>query len=274
MGSKKRPVPTPLAGASGLIDAHTHLTSCPDEPEAVVQRARAAGVDALVTVGDGLEEAEQALEVATQLDRVWAACAIHPTRARELDDSARERLTQLAQNPQCVSIGETGLDTYWIGKQDWCAPLEVQEEALRFHIDLAVESGKALMIHNREADADLMRVLASAPQPETVILHCFSSPLEVAQQAWERGYVLSFAGNVTFKRNDYLREAAAQVPLDQILYETDAPYMTPEPFRGARNEPAFIGHTAACIAHARGMELAEFTAAAAENFRRVYQLDT
>ena len=272
MGKKKRATPTPLAGATGLIDAHTHLTSCPDEPAAVVERARAAGVEAMVTVGDGLAEAEAALAVAQQLDQVWAACAIHPTRARELDDAARARLRELAADPLCVSIGETGLDTYWIGKEEWCAPLEAQEEALRFHIDLAVSSGKALMIHNREADADLLRVLDSSPQPKTVILHCFSSPLEVAREAIERGYVLSFAGNVTFKRNDELRQAAALAPMEQILYETDAPYMTPEPFRGARNEPAFIGHTAQCIATARGMELEEFSAAVAANFRRVYQL--
>lgn len=128
------------------------------------------------------------------------------------------------------------------------------------------------MIHNREADAELLRVLDSSPQPKTVILHCFSSPLEVAREAIERGYVLSFAGNVTFKRNDELRQAAALAPMEQILYETDAPYMTPEPFRGARNEPAFIGHTAQCIATTRGMALEEFSAAVAANFRRVYQL--
>lgn len=271
MGKKKRPTPIPLAGLDGLIDAHTHLSSCKDEPDSLVHRAREAGVDTLVTVGDGLEEAERALELAHRYESVWAACAIHPTRAGELDSAARERIIEMAADPLCVAVGETGLDSYWLS-EPWCAPLDVQEESLRFHIDVACSSGKALMIHNREADEDLLRILADSPAPSAVILHCFSSPLDVAREALDRGYVLSFAGNVTFKRNAELREAAALAPADQLLYETDAPYMTPEPFRGARNEPAFIGHTAACLAEVRGQSIEEFTAGARECFDRVYQV--
>lgn len=231
----------------------------------------AAGVAKICTVGDGLAEAELALQAAQHHERVYAACAIHPTRAHELDDAARARLTEMVADPRCVAVGETGLDTYWIRHEpERTAPLEVQEEALRWHIDLAVAEGKALMLHNREADEDLMRVLADAPQPVETILHCFSSPLAMAEEALARGYVLSFAGNVTFKRNDELREAARIAPRGQVLIETDAPYMTPEPFRGARNEPALIGHTALCVAEARGMEPAEFAAEVSETFERVY----
>ncbi|MDO4685273.1 MAG: TatD family hydrolase [Corynebacterium sp.] len=271
---KSRPVPVPAPTLRGIVDAHTHLASCGartrEDVAAIVDRAVAAGVEKLCTVGDGLAEAELALAAAQQNERVFAACAIHPTRANELDDAARARLTQMAADPRCVAVGETGLDTYWIGKSDTCAPLDLQEEALRWHIDLAVASGKALMIHNREADEDLLRVLADAPQPRTTILHCFSSPIDIAKEALSRGYVLSFAGNVTYKRNTELREAARIAPAGQLLIETDAPYMTPEPYRGGRNEPAIVGHTAYCVAEVRGQQPEEFAAELMKTFDDVY----
>lgn len=275
--SKKKPRPTPVPAEriAGLIDAHTHLASArartKDEVDAIVERAVDAGVERICTVGDGLDEAELALQAAHFNDRVFAACAIHPTRAGELDEAARERLTQMAADERCVAIGETGIDTYWIKHDpDRTAPLDVQEEAFRWHIQLAVDSGKALMIHNREGDADMMRILADAPQPKDVMLHCFSSPIDVAREAIDRGYVLSFAGNVTFKRNDELREAAALAPTGQLLIETDAPYMTPEPFRGARNEPALIGYTAHVVAEARGMVVEDLAAEVGETFSRIF----
>lgn len=277
--AKKKPRPTPCAAQPipQLIDAHTHLASCgarsAAEVAAIVERAAAAGVTNICTVGDGLAEAELALAAAQSHPAVVAACAIHPTRAGELDDAARRRLREMAADPKCVAIGETGLDTYWITHApETTAPLSVQEEALRWHIDLAVESDKALMIHNRDADAELFDVLADAPTPRDTILHCFSSPMQYARMALDRGYVLSFAGNVTFKRNTELREIAALAPIEQILIETDAPYMTPEPFRGGRNEPQFIGYTALCIAKERGMAVTELATQLNQNFRRVYQL--
>ena len=275
--SKKKPRPTPVPAEPipGLVDAHTHLASCgartQEEIDAVVGQAVATGVERICTVGDGLEEAKLALEAAHLNDRVFAACAIHPTRAHELDSDARAELTRMAADTRCVAVGETGIDTYWLTHDaDTTAPLEVQEEAFRWHIDLAVESGKALMIHNREGDAEVMRILDDAPRPKHVILHCFSSPLDVAREAIERGYVLSFAGNVTFKRNEELRAAAALAPVGQLLVETDAPFMTPEPFRGAKNEPALIGHTAKAVAEARGMDVADVAREVAETFSRVY----
>ena len=135
-----------------------------------------------------------------------------------------------------------------------------------------MESGKTLMILYREGDAELMRILADAPAPREVILHCFSSPVEVAKEAIERGYVLSFAGNVTFKRNDGLREAAKFAPAGQLLIETDAPYMTPEPFRGTRNEPALIGHTAKVVAEARDMPVEALAEEVSATFDRVFNL--
>ncbi|MHD0187609.1 TatD family hydrolase [Corynebacterium diphtheriae] len=276
---KPRPIPVPADTIPGLIDAHTHIASCgateQDEVDAFVQRALAAGVERICTVGDGLAEAEFALQAAQMNSRVFAACAIHPTRARELDQAARNRLTEMAHDPRCVAIGETGIDTYWITHDpDNTADLETQEEALRWHIDLAVATGKALMIHNREGDDHLMRILEDSPQPPETILHCFSSPIDVTKQALDRGYVLSFAGNVTFKRNEELREAARIAPISQLLIETDAPYMTPEPFRGARNESALIGHTALCVAASRGESVADCVAGISATFDRVYGVDT
>ena len=277
MSKKSRPVPEPAEYIAHLTDAHTHLASCGARDAVTVAefvtRAHAAGVQRICTVGDGLAEAELALAAAESHPDVVAACAIHPTKARELDDAARARLREMAAHPKCVAIGETGLDTYWIRhRPDETAPLAVQEEALRFHIDVAVAAGKALMIHNREADADLLRVLGDAPTPKYTILHCFSSPTAVAEEAIARGYVLSFAGNVTFKNNEELRQIAAMVPIDQLLIETDAPFMTPVPYRGAKNEPAFIGHTALCVAAARSMPVAKLAEAVAANFDRVYQI--
>ncbi|WP_342319321.1 TatD family hydrolase [Corynebacterium mayonis] len=274
--SKKKSRPTPVAAEPipGLVDAHTHLASTGKAVSELVERAVTAGVERLCTVGDGLREAELALQAARDDERVFAACAIHPTRAGELDGAARARLREMAADERCVAIGETGIDTYWLTHApDSTAPLDVQEEALRWHIDLAVECGKALMIHNREGDEELMRILADSPPPREVMLHCFSSPVEVAREAIERGYVLSFAGNVTFKRNDALREAAALAPVGQLLIETDAPYMTPEPYRGARNEPALIGHTALAVAQARGMRVADLAVEVSETFDRVFGLD-
>lgn len=284
MSKKSRPKAVPPEKVFPLFDAHTHLyaaylKSKISEEETYQQgilrlmtRAEGSGLAGVCTVGDGMDETEFALEAAHFHPRVWAACAIHPTRAHELDDAARARLTEMAADPRCVAIGETGLDTYWIGKDEDTPSLEVQEEAFRWHIDLAVNSGKALMIHNREADADTLRVLADAPKPENVILHCFSSPLDVAKEALDRGYILSFAGNSTFKRNEEMREAARIAPAEQILLETDAPYMTPEPFRGQRNEPSFVGYTARLLADVRDVSASVLAAQATENARRIYGL--
>lgn len=274
---KPRPIPEPAPFLPHLVDAHTHLASCgadtPEAVRAVMNRAATAGVERVCTVGDGLDEAEQALLAAHWDERVYAACAIHPTRAGELGEEQRRRLAEMAADPRCVAIGETGIDTYWLKHDpEGTAPLEVQEEALRWHAELAARSGKALMIHNREGDEHLLRILDDCPHPPTVILHCFSSPLSMARQAIERGWVLSFAGNVTFKRNEELREAAALTPRGQLLVETDAPYMTPEPYRGARNEPAFVGHTARCVARVRGQAPEDLAEEVTRTFSTVYGL--
>ncbi|WP_394288021.1 TatD family hydrolase [Corynebacterium variabile] len=278
MSKKKRPTPVPPEPLPELFDAHTHLASChtttPDEVVTIMDRAAAVGVNQVCTVGDDLAESVQALEAAHADERVFAACAIHPTRADQLfEDGVQDSLRELAADPRCVAVGETGLDTYWITHDpEQTAPLDVQESALRWHMALAHELDKPLMIHNREADADLLRVLDDAPDDLRIMLHCFSSPLAVAQEAVDRGYWLSFCGNVTFKRNDELREAARICPSERILVETDAPFMTPEPFRGARNEPAFVGYTARCVAEVRGVTPEALGAQVTRNARDLYRI--
>src|SRR5699024_7770392 len=162
---KPRPTPVPAEGMSGMIDAHTHLTSCTDEISALLARIVAAGVERVCTVGEGIAEDERALQAAQAHHRMCAACAIHPTKAHTLDDGARSRLKAMAADPRCVAVGETGLDDSWTQQApEDTASMEVQDLALRWHADLAAEVNKTLMIHNREADTDLMRVLGECAQ--------------------------------------------------------------------------------------------------------------
>ena len=274
---KPRPIPVPPEPLPRLFDAHTHLWSCgardADATRALMDRAAATGVEMVCNVGDGIDETRHAVEATRWDERIVAAAAIHPTRSDQLTAEVRGELEQLAADPKVVAIGECGLDWYWIGKNDSTADRDTQIEALHWHIDLAKKLGKPLMIHNREADADLMRELKSAGEPDAVILHCFSSPLDIAHEALDRGYVLSFAGNSTFPANEHLRQACADAGPQQFVIETDAPYMTPVPFRGGRNEPTFIGYTARVLAHARGVDAATFAAQASDNARRLFGLN-
>ncbi|MFD3431034.1 TatD family hydrolase [Nocardia fluminea] len=267
------PVPAPLAP---LIDAHTHLDACgatdAASTAAIVDRAASAGVGHVVTVADDLAAAQWAVQAAQWDPRVYAAVALHPTRVNALDDKAKAELEHLATDPRVVAVGETGLDYYWPGKLDGCADVETQIEGFRWHIDLAKRVRKPLMIHNREADHDLLTVLLDEGAPDTVIFHCFSSDATMAEACVAEGYVLSFSGTVSFKNAHELREAAKLVPDDQILVETDAPYLTPHPYRGAPNESYCLPYTVRALAEVREQDpqaLAEITTA---NARRLYRI--
>ncbi|MDO4908827.1 MAG: TatD family hydrolase [Corynebacterium sp.] len=260
-----------------LIDAHTHLSSIirkgeKTTVEEIMARAAEVGVGYVMTVSDDMAESEEAVKHAHLSPNIYCALAFHPTNAHELDETCRKRMAELVQDPKCLAIGETGLDEYWIGKMESCPELDVQEEAFRWHIGLARDVDKPVMIHSRDADENLLRVLKDEELPREVMLHCFSSPMETAKQALDLGCVLSFCGNTTFKRNDYLREIAAYAPLDRILVETDAPFMSPEPLRGRRNEPSHIVHTYQCIADARGIPRAALEEAVEQNFHRMFRV--
>ncbi|MBY6681016.1 TatD family hydrolase [Rhodococcus sp. BP-316] len=266
-------LPTPLAP---LVDAHTHLDACgatdAASVAAILDRSASVGVGRVVTVADDLDAARFAVAAAHWDSRVYAATAIHPTRANVLTDEVRAEIDRLARDPRTVAVGETGLDYYWPGKLDGCAAVEEQVEGFRWHIDLAKRVGKPLMIHNRDADHDVLAVLLDEGAPETVIFHCFSSGPEMAQVCVDAGYVLSFSGTVSFKNSHDLREAAQLVPDGQYLLETDAPFLTPHPFRGAPNEPYCLPYTARALAEATGRTADEVAASATATAERVYRL--
>lgn len=272
----KRPAPEPPEPLSPLVDAHTHLDACgatdAESVAAMVDRAAAVGVGRVVTIADDLDAAGFAVRAAHWDPRVYAAVALHPTRANALDDAAKRELETLAADPRVVAVGETGLDYYWPRTLDGCAGIEEQIEGFRWHIDLAKRVGKPLMIHNREADHDLLAVLLDEGAPETVIFHCFSSDANMALACVEQGYVLSFSGTVSFKNAHDLREAAKLVPDEQILVETDAPFLTPHPFRGAPNEPYCLPYTVRSLAETRDQNPAELARQTTANAERVYRL--
>ncbi|WP_336084422.1 TatD family hydrolase [Nocardia sp. SSK8] len=276
VANTNRPAPPPPPPLAPLIDAHTHLDACGATDAAstsvIVDRAAAVGVGQVVTVADDLAAAQWAVRAANWDPRVYAAVALHPTRANALDDKAKAELEYLATDPRVVAVGETGLDYYWPGKLDGCADIETQIDGFRWHIELAKRVRKPLMIHNREADHDLLTVLLDEGAPDTVIFHCFSSDATMAEACVAEGYVLSFSGTVSFKNAHELREAAKLVPDDQILVETDAPYLTPHPYRGAPNESYCLPYTVRALAEVREQdprELAEITTA---NARRLYRI--
>ncbi|WP_349270894.1 putative metal-dependent hydrolase TatD [Mycolicibacterium parafortuitum] len=270
-GTKQRREPPPIPEPVGrLVDAHTHLDACgaqdADGVRAILDRAAAAGVRAVVTIADDLESARWAAEAADWDSRVYAAVALHPTRANALTAEARTVIERLAQHPRVVAIGETGMDLYWPGRLDGCAEPGEQREAFAWHIDLAKRTGKPLMIHNRDADASVLDVLRAEGAPETVIFHCFSSDAEMARACLDEGWLLSLSGTVSFKNARDLREAAALIPDGQLLVETDAPFLTPHPYRGAPNEPYCLPYTVRALADLLGRpaeELAELTSATA-----------
>ncbi|MBM4721903.1 YchF/TatD family DNA exonuclease [Rhodococcus hoagii] len=274
--SKDRPAPDLPEPLFPLVDAHTHLDACgatdAESTRAIVDRAASVGVERIVTVADDLAAAQFAVNAANWDERVFAAVAIHPTRANTLDDATKAEIERLASDPRVVAVGETGLDLYWPGKLDGCAAVEEQEDGFRWHIDLAKRLGKPLMIHNREADTDLLRVLDAEGAPETVILHCFSSDSAMARACVDAGYVLSFSGTVSFKNAKALREAALSVPSDQLLVETDAPYLTPHPYRGAPNQSYCLPYTLRALAEVRGEDPIELAKASTATAERVYRL--
>lgn len=267
--SEQPPAPAPL---TPLIDAHTHLDACGATDAAsitaIVERAAAVGVQAVVTIADDLESACWVVEAADADERVYAAVALHPTRANALTEEAKTVIERLAAHPRVVAVGETGLDLYWPGKLDGCADPVTQRDAFAWHIELAKRTGKPLMIHNRDADAQVLDVLTAEGAPATVIFHCFSSGPETARKFLDQGWLLSLAGSVTFKNAKALQEAAALIPDGQMLVETDAPFLTPHPYRGAPNEPYCLPYTVRALAEIIGKPaevLAQETTTAAVN---------
>jgi TatD DNase family protein len=234
-----------------VIDTHAHLTSL-DKADEAVERAAAAGVTRILTVGTDLDDCRRALALADRHDGVFAILGIHPHGAGRVDRSAVREVCRLQNHPKAVAVGEIGLDWF----RDY-APHDDQLRLFDAQLSMAAEIGKPVVIHTRAADEDTLAALAGFEG--TVVLHCFSSP-HMLPAALERGWYVSFAGNATFPKAVDLRLAATQVPSERILAETDSPYLAPQPVRGKPNEPANVVHTLQALAQARGEEAAELEA--------------
>jgi TatD DNase family protein len=247
-----------------VIDTHAHLDGCEEPPKVLLARAREAGVDRVITVGSGIDSCRAALAIAEREPGVFAALGIHPHQAGGAEAERLAELREVLGHERAVAVGETGLDFY----RDW-APHNRQRSLFAAQLELASELGKPVVIHNRDADSETAAALAGFDG--TVILHCFSSP-GLLHVALERGYYLSFAGNVTYPSAEELREAASCVPADRILAETDSPYLAPVPRRGRANEPANVAHTIAALADARGEDGAELAARIDTNATAAFSL--
>ncbi|WP_189328389.1 TatD family hydrolase [Actinoplanes ianthinogenes] len=270
------PAPEPLAVP--VFDSHTHLDLTVQEAgvpgggldpvQALIGAAAKNGVDRLVQVGVDVDSSRWGAELAESTDAVLAAVALHPNEAPRLSDldEALRAIEALAARPRVRGIGETGMDTFRTGDEGRAA----QEASFRAHIQIAKRHGKALIIHDRDAHEDVLRVLDSEGAPDTVVLHCFSGDATFAAECVRRGYHLSFAGTITFASAGNLREAAAITPPELMMVETDAPYLTPAPHRGRPNASYLIPITVRALAAARGIDVDELCARISANGERVF----
>ena len=247
-----------------MIDTHAHLDGCSLPAATLVERARAVGVERIVTVGSGLDSCRAALASAEAHGGVFAALGIHPHQAGESDIERLDELEELLAHDRAVAVGETGLDYF----RDY-APREQQRELFARQLELAERLRKPVVIHTRAADEDTLEALRGFAGD--VVLHCFSSPA-LMPTALERGWYVSFAGNVTYPKADDLRAAAAAVPAERLLAETDCPYLAPQPVRGRENEPANVVHTLATLAEARGESPADLAARIEANATALFSL--
>ena len=258
-----------------FVDSHSHI----DGPEydgdrnEVIQRARQAGVRAILNVGTGDPNSralERAVQLAEKHDDIYAAVGTHPHDARLFDARAEHRIKALIKNSCVIAWGEIGLDYHYDN-----SPRDVQREVFRRQLRLARDAGLPVIIHTREAEDDTIEILKSESTASGLsgIMHCFSGSLKLAKSTIELGFMISFAGILTFKKADDLRAVAKHVPLDRLLIETDCPYLAPVPFRGKRNEPAHVVEVARCIAGIHGKDIQEIGAITTKNFVSLFGLE-
>ena len=250
----------------GLFDSHCHLFLMDGDPADAVDEARAAGLVGLICVGIDPESSRRSRELADALPGVFATAGLHPHDAKAFDAAAGATIEELAHDPRVVAVGETGLDHYRM-----LSPPHDQERAFRAHCVLARETGKPLVVHVRGAWADVLRILEEEAA-DRVILHCFSGDADVAREAVARGYHCSLAGNLTYPKSAGLRDAAAVVPDDLLLVETDSPFLAPQALRGQPNAPANLGYVVAAVAEARGEAPAEVASRTLDNARVAFGL--
>jgi TatD DNase family protein len=256
-----------------LIDSHAHIDApqFAEDREAMLGRARVAGVSALLAIGTGPgpEKLDAALPLAEAHDWIYTTVGIHPHEAREVTEAHLNELARLAKHPKVIAWGEIGLDYFY----DY-SPRDVQERVFRDQMALAREARLPIIIHCRDAWADCLKLLEEVWRPAGLggILHCFTSTLEDAKRGLDMGFLISFAGNSTYPKTQNLRDVAKALPLENILIETDSPYLAPQAYRGKRNEPAYVAEVARTLASVRDLPAEEFAARTAGNFRRFFHL--
>lgn len=254
-----------------FIDTHCHLdeSSFENDVEHVIDSAREAGVITMLTIGTTRESSERAIALAEKFDTVFAAVGIQPNYVAEAKSGDWEHILELAQHPRVIAIGETGLDKYW----DY-SPLELQADYFDRHIELSRETGKPFIVHNREADTEIVNQLQGQAKQGQLqgVMHSFCADQKTADACLELGLYISFAGMVTFKRNDELRAIAQKIPADKLLIETDSPYLSPHPMRGKRNEPARVALTAQVLADVREVTLGELASETTRNARSLFNI--
>jgi TatD DNase family protein len=267
--SKDAAPPSPEPLEVPVPDSHTHLDLQESEVGAAVTAATAVGVPTLIQIGIDVASSQWAADVAAQHAAVWATVALHPNEAPRLADleAALADIDALAGRPEVRGIGETGLDYFRTEGDDNVAQ---QQESFRRHIDIAKRHGKTLVIHDRDAHSDVLRLLKEEGAPERVVFHCYSGDVGMARTCADAGYVMSFAGNVTYKANQFLRDALAIAPADLLMVETDAPFLTPLPFRGRPNAPYLIPLTVRAMAEVRGEDPNTLGAALAATTERMF----
>jgi TatD DNase family protein len=252
-----------------LVDSHCHL-DFPDfesELDAIIARAEAAGVGAMLTISTRVRQFDRIRAVAERFENVCCSVGTHPHYADEERDIELDEILRLAKHPKAVAIGEAGLDYHYDN-----SPIADQEHGFRRHIAAARQTGLPLVIHSRDADGHTARILKEemAKGPFGAVLHCFTGGRELAMTGVELGLYVSFSGVLTFNKSEELRATAAEIPLDRLLIETDAPYLAPVPMRGKRNEPSYVRHTAKVLARVKGVGEAEIARATTENFFRLF----
>src|ERR1700733_13904414 len=250
-----------------LIDSHCHL-DFPDfapERDAVIQRAFAAGIGTMLTICTRLDQFDRVRAIAEADPRIWCSVGVHPHEAEDHADLMADHLIALAEPPRVVGIGETGLDFHYD-----LSPRDTQEHVFRAHIAASKASGLPLIIHAREADEEIAAILA-AEKPPPGVLHCFTGSRALAEAAIDLGFYISISGIVTFRNAEDLSAIVRDLPLDRLLVETDAPYLAPIPYRGKRNEPAFVAATANVVAELKGIGSEALAAATTKNFFRLFE---
>lgn len=251
-----------------LFDSHAHVDDeqFKDDQAEVLERAQQNGITGIINIGACMASSARSMELAVAHEWVYAAVGIHPHEAQTAVDADYDQLAEWTRQPKVVAVGEIGLDYHYD-----LSPRDVQQQVFIRQLDVARQMNMPVVIHDREAHGDVMRILKQEGRGVTGVLHCFSGSLEMAQEVLKLGFYISIAGPVTFKNSAKLPEIVASLPLERLLVETDSPYLTPHPHRGKRNEPANVRLVAAKVAELRGLELESFAAATSENVRRLFQ---